>query len=64
MSNSAVVARRLRAAGLDVITGVGGHGVVAVLTGARRGRTVAYRADMDAVPPGEQIGGGTQAAHR
>jgi metal-dependent amidase/aminoacylase/carboxypeptidase family protein len=59
-----VVARRLREAGLAVTTGVGGHGVVGVLTGARRGRTVAYRADMDAVPPDEQIGGGgTQAAH-
>ncbi|RSM72713.1 amidohydrolase [Actinoplanes sp. ATCC 53533] len=58
-----VVARRLRAAGLDVTTGVGGHGVVGLLAGARRGRTIAYRADMDAVAPDEQIGGGTQAAH-
>ncbi|MFC4586769.1 M20 metallopeptidase family protein [Sphaerisporangium corydalis] len=58
-----VVARRLRAAGLDVTTGVGGHGVVGVLTGARRGRTVAYRADMDAVPPSDQVGGGSQPAH-
>ncbi|MET7329767.1 M20/M25/M40 family metallo-hydrolase [Nonomuraea sp. NPDC005650] len=60
---AAVVAQRLRAAGLDVTTGVGGHGLVAVLAGAHRGRTVAYRADMDAVPPDEQIGGGPQAAH-
>ncbi|GAA3730035.1 M20 family metallopeptidase [Plantactinospora mayteni] len=60
---AAVVARRLRAAGLDVRTGVGGHGVVGVLTGARPGRTVAYRADMDAVPPDEQFGGGSQPAH-
>ncbi|MDW5326692.1 M20 metallopeptidase family protein [Plantactinospora sp. KLBMP9567] len=60
---AAVVARRLRAAGLDVRTGVGGHGVVAVLTGARPGRTVAYRADMDAVPPGDQFGGGPLPAH-
>jgi metal-dependent amidase/aminoacylase/carboxypeptidase family protein len=60
---AAVVARRLRAAGLDVTTGVGGHGVVGLLSGARSGRTVAYRADMDAVPPGEQIEGGTRAAH-
>jgi amidohydrolase len=60
---AAVVARRLRAAGLSVTTGVGGHGVVAVLDGARPGRTVAYRADMDAVPPDEQIGGGTALAH-
>ncbi|MFC5662369.1 M20 family metallopeptidase [Kitasatospora misakiensis] len=55
------VARRLRAAGLEVTAGIGattlpdgtpvpGTGVVAVLRGARPGRTVAYRADMDAVP--------------
>lgn len=60
---AALVARRLRAAGLAVTTGVGGHGVVGILTGAHRGRTVAYRADMDAVPPAEQIGGGPQPAH-
>ncbi|MCC3771590.1 M20/M25/M40 family metallo-hydrolase [Streptomyces sp. UNOC14_S4] len=61
---ASVVARRLRAAGLDVTTGVGGgHGVVGVLRGARPGRTVAYRADMDAVPPGDIRGGGTAAAH-
>ncbi|RKR86803.1 amidohydrolase [Micromonospora pisi] len=58
-----VVAKRLRAAGLDVTTGVGGHGVVGILSGARPGRTVAYRSDMDAVPPNDQVGGGTQAAH-
>lgn len=60
---AALVARRLRAAGLDVTTGVGGHGVVGVLRGARRGRTVAYRADMDAVPPGDQVQGGPEPAH-
>ncbi len=58
-----IVARRLRAAGLDVRTGVGGHGVVGVLRGAHRGRTVAYRADMDAVPPDSQQGGGAEPAH-
>ena len=51
-----VVAQELRAAGLDVTTGVGGHGVVGVLAGARPGRTVAYRADMDAVPPSDRSG--------
>lgn len=60
---AAVVAGRLRAAGLRVTTGVGGHGVVGVLEGAHPGRTVAYRADLDAVPAGEQIGGGPEAAH-
>ncbi|WP_433088439.1 M20 metallopeptidase family protein [Dactylosporangium sp. CA-052675] len=60
---AAVVARRLRHAGLDVTTGIGGHGVVGVLRGAGRGRTVAYRADMDAVPPQDQIAGGPTPAH-
>lgn len=60
---SALVARRLRAAGLDVTTDVGGYGVVGVLRGARPGGTVAYRADMDAVPPGDQIEGGPTVAH-
>lgn len=60
---AAVVAKRLRAAGLKVTTGIGGHGVVGVLSGARPGRTVAFRADMDAVPPSDQIGGGDEPAH-
>lgn len=44
-----VVASRLRRLGLEVLSGVGGHGVMARLTGARPGRTVAIRADMDAI---------------
>ncbi|MFH8369541.1 M20/M25/M40 family metallo-hydrolase [Streptomyces sp. NPDC018031] len=58
-----VVAGELRAAGLAVTTGIGGHGVVGVLRGARPGRTVAYRADMDAVPAAGIVGGGTAPAH-
>lgn len=50
---AALVAERLRAAGLAVTTGVGGHGVVAVLDGAGPGPTLAYRADMDAVDDDE-----------
>ena len=44
-----IVATRLKALGLSVQTGVGGHGVVGMLTGGRPGPLVAYRADMDAV---------------
>lgn len=44
-----VVAERLRGLGLQVRTGVGGHGVVGLLRGDKPGPTVAYRADMDAV---------------
>jgi amidohydrolase len=48
---SRIVAERLRALGLeDVKTGVGKHGVTALLKGARPGPVVAVRADMDALP--------------
>jgi metal-dependent amidase/aminoacylase/carboxypeptidase family protein len=46
---AAIVAGRLRALGLQVRTGIGGHGVVGILEGGRPGPVVAYRADMDAV---------------
>ena len=44
-----VVASRLQRLGLEVRTGVGGHGVVAVIEGSRPTPVVAFRADMDAV---------------
>ncbi len=47
---AAIVAARLRARGLEVRTGVGGHGVVGILRGAQPGPVIAFRADMDAVP--------------
>jgi|SRR5579884_285600 len=47
---SALVAERLRALGLEVHTGIGGTGVVGVLRGARPGKTIMLRADMDALP--------------
>lgn len=46
----ALVADRLRALGLEVKSGVAGHGVVAVLKGSSEGKVVAVRADMDALP--------------
>ena len=46
-----VVAEKLRALGLtDVKTGVGKHGVTALLKGGKPGPVVAWRADMDALP--------------
>lgn len=46
-----VVAERLRALGLtDIKTGVGKHGVTALLVGGKPGPVVAVRADMDALP--------------
>ena len=44
-----LVAERLRTLGLEVQSGVGGHGVVGILRGAKQGPVVAFRADMDAV---------------
>ena len=44
------IAEYLQALGLEVRTGVGGRGVVAPLRGGKPGRTVALRADFDALP--------------
>jgi metal-dependent amidase/aminoacylase/carboxypeptidase family protein len=46
---SGIVAATLEAAGLEVRTGLGGHGVVGILHGKEDGPVVAYRADMDAL---------------
>jgi len=50
-----IIAERLHAAKVDVRTGVGGTGVVGVLHGDRPGRTVAWRADIDALPLTETL---------
>ena len=50
-----VVALYLRDLGLEVATGIAEHGVVGTLSGARPGRTVAWRADMDALPLEEKV---------
>lgn len=45
-----IVADRLRRLGFDVHTGIAGTGVVGVMRGAKPGRTIMLRADMDALP--------------
>lgn len=53
---AAKVADRLRAIGFEIKTGVGGHGIVAELSGGKPGKTIALRADMDALPIEEESG--------
>jgi len=50
-----VIAERLHAAKLEVRTGVAGTGVVGLLRGDRPGRTIAWRADIDALPLTETL---------
>lgn len=50
-----IIAERLTAAQLEVRTGIGRTGVVGVLHGDRPGRTVAWRADIDALPLTESL---------
>jgi amidohydrolase len=51
---AALVADRLRALGFEVHTGIGGTGVVGVVHGARAGKTIMLRADMDGLPIDEE----------
>ncbi|MGB2982135.1 MAG: M20 family metallopeptidase, partial [Candidatus Zixiibacteriota bacterium] len=50
------VAKELRKLRITVKTGIAKTGVVGVLTGRKSGKTVALRADMDALPIEEQTG--------
>ncbi len=47
---SAFVAGVLEDNDIEVERNVGGYGVVGLLEGAKRGKTIAFRADMDALP--------------
>lgn len=53
---SRLVEEHLRRLGLEVKTGVARTGVMGILKGAKPGRTVALRADMDALPIKEPDG--------
>jgi amidohydrolase len=45
-----IIAERLQKAGLEVHTGIAGTGVVGILRGDKPGKTIAWRADIDALP--------------
>ncbi|HEY7125425.1 MAG TPA: amidohydrolase [Ktedonobacterales bacterium] len=49
-----IIAERLRASGLEVRAGVANTGVVGVLRGGHPGKTLAIRADIDALPVQEE----------
>lgn len=49
-----VIARYLKELGLEVKTGIAGTGVMGLLAGPSRGKTLLLRADMDALPISEQ----------
>ncbi len=55
VQSAARMAREARAAGFEVTTGVGGHGVVAVMRNGP-GPVLLIRADMDGLPVTEQTG--------
>ncbi|UJL46878.1 amidohydrolase [Virgibacillus sp. NKC19-16] len=48
------IASYLTDLGIEVLTGVGGRGVVGTLKGGKPGRTIALRADFDALPIQEE----------
>lgn len=53
---SRLVEKVLRDAGLEVTTGIAGTGVVGLIRGKQPGKTLAIRADMDALPIKEETG--------
>ena len=47
---AARIAAYLQDLGLEVKTGIAGHGVIGILKGAHPGKNIGWRADMDALP--------------
>jgi hippurate hydrolase len=55
-ATAAFVAARLSELGVDFVTGVGGHGIVATISRGQSNRSVGLRADMDALAVTELTG--------
>ncbi len=53
---SELVAQTLKSLGLKVQTGIAKTGVIGILEGSKKGKVIALRADMDALPIQEQTG--------
>ncbi len=51
-----LIAEHLEMDGIEIRKGVGGTGVVGILYGKNKGKTIGLRADMDALPVQEQTG--------
>ncbi len=54
-NTSKKVAEHLRSLGIEVLTNIAHTGVVGILKGAKPGKTIALRADMDALPVVERV---------
>jgi carboxypeptidase Ss1 len=55
VATSRLVARELKALGIEVKTRVGGTGVVGLIRSGKKGKVIALRADMDALPVQEEV---------
>lgn len=60
---AAFVAEKLESFGIEVRTGLGGHGLIGTVQGALPGRVIALRADMDALPIREESGAEYASRH-
>ena len=54
IATPAFIADRLEELGVEVRRGVGGRGVVGTIRGGKPGKTIAFRADFDALPIDDQ----------
>lgn len=54
-NTSAYIVQQLQGLGLEIRTGIGKTGVLAILQGEKPGPCVAFRADMDALPVKERV---------